>query len=374
MRSAVNFPKTVTLCTSAAAFSENQILKREVAEKYPGALWVPELVDKLTSHGISTVTGDVALRQVKAGKLNPSELWVIQEDRSSDADELIRLGAKGKVLLCFESPLFAANFYRDLATVSRRFEHCVVFRGALKDAFPLIDAYAMYFPSFDSTKSSQTISWEARKNLVMVAGNKYWKIRRSLIRNVAAKVRDIVRHNPERFSKKYSSTQLHDRRLAAMSHFGRRGKLDLFGGGWDSLQNLPLRWQNELSGIVSDLKPKPCANKLATIANYKFALCFENIEFPGYVTEKLIDCLAAGVVPIYWGAPDIHNFIPEDCFIDARKFETLDDLDNYLENFSNKDAQNFLDCSNSFLSGKKGRRYSYEGFAGEIESILMCQT
>lgn len=317
------------------------------------------------------VTGDVALRGVKTGELNPLEVWVIQEDRSSEADELLRLGAKGKVLLCCESPLFAADFYRNLSSISRKFEHSLIFRGAIKDAFPSIAAHALYFPSFDPTLPCPSLSWDARKYLVMVAGNKYWKIRRSAIRQLAAILRDIVTRSPQRFSSVYASNQLHDQRLAAISHFGRGGKLDLYGCGWGSLKNLPSRWQNELSATVFSLNPAPCTDKLATIAGYKFALCFENIEFPGYVTEKMIDCLAAGVVPIYRGAPDIQDFVPADCFIDARKFQSLNDLESYLERVSEAEWQKIMNRGSSFLSEAMGRRYSYRGFAERMEAMLM---
>ena len=371
MRSAVKLPSAVALCTGAAAFAENQILQREIAGRYPGALWIPELVERLIRHGVAMVTGDVALHRVNTGELSPSEVWVIQEDHSVEANELLRLGAKGKVLLCCESPLFAADFYRNLSHVSRKFEHSVVFRGALKDAFPLIAAQALYFPSFDTTRPCLSLSWDARKYLVMVAGNKYWKIRRSPIRQLAAKIREIVTRSPQRFSGAYASTQLHDQRLAAVSHFGRGGKLDLYGGGWGSLKNLPLRWQNELSATVSSLNPAPCADKLATIAGYKFALCFENIEFPGYVTEKMIDCLVAGVVPIYWGAPDVQDFVTKDCFIDARKFQSLTDLESYLDKVSEVEWQKIVNRGSSFLTEAMGQRYSYRGFAKRVEEMLI---
>jgi hypothetical protein len=205
----------------------------------------------------------------------------------------------------------------------------------------------------------------------MVAGNKYWKIRRSPIRQIAAKIRDLVLCSPERFSKEYASTQLHDERLAAISHFGRMGKLDLYGSGWGNLNNLPLHWQSELAATVSSLNPVTCGDKLATMANYKFALCFENLEFPGYVTEKVIDCLVAGVVPIYWGAPDIQEFIPEDCFIEARKFKSLDVLNAYLEKVSETEWIEIVSHGRAYLKSNAGQRYSYTGFAERMEAMLI---
>lgn len=371
MRPAVISTRVVALCTGAAPFSENQILRREIARMYPGALWMPELADRLHQRGISMVTGDVALRRVRAGELQASDTWVIEEDRSPEAEELISLGAKGRVLLCFESPLFAASFYRSLSRISRSFDHCVVFQGALKDASPLVKAHKLYFPSFDENQRCADQPWSARKYLVMVAGNKYWKIRRSPIRQMFAKIRDLALRSPERFASEHASAQLHDERLAAISHFGRAGRLDLYGSGWGNLNNLPSHWQIELAATVPSLNPAPCADKLATMANYKFALCFENLEFPGYVTEKVIDCLLAGVVPIYRGAPDIRDFIPENCFIDGRKFSSLDLLDVHLGKISEVEWVEILSYGRAFLQSIAGQRYSYKGFADRVEAMLI---
>jgi hypothetical protein len=367
----MNSSLVVALCTTASAFSENQILRAEVAKRYPGALWMPKLADKLLQRGIRTLTGDIALRQIRQGQLAPHDVLVIKEDLCTQADELIGLGAKGKIMLCCESPLFAANFYRNLASTSTSFEYCVVFRGALKDTFPKVASQTLYFPSFERSDLRNVLPWQTRKYLVMVAGNKYWKIRRSKIRNIIATIRDLLLRRPVRFSKEHSSSQLHDERLAAISYFGKTGTLDLYGSDWSNLSNLPLRWQRELSTLIPLLNPKECNDKLATIANYKFALCFENIEFPGYVTEKIIDCLAAKVVPIYWGAPDILEFIPETCFIDGRRFRSFEELETHLKNISEQAWVNIIRHGSEFLESIDGHRYSHTGFAEQVEEMLI---
>jgi hypothetical protein len=369
----VTTARVVALCTGATPFADNQILTREVATKYPGALWIPELADKLSQRGIPMVTGDVALRGVRTGEIHPAAVWVIEEDRSPEADELIRLGAKGKILLCFESPLFAPNFYRSLTRVSRRFDHCVVFRGVLKDVAPTVDAHPLYFPSFDVAHAGAELPWHARKHLVMVAGNKYWQIRRSPLRQIAATIRDLALRRPARNSKENGLLQLHDERLAAISHFGRKGALDLYGGGWGNLTNLPPTWQSELFVTISHLNPQPCVEKLATMGSYKFALCFENMEFPGYVTEKIIDCLVAGVVPIYRGAPDIAEFIPSNCFIDAKNFDAPDALDAHLNTLSEMEWREISQRGRAFINSEEGRIYSYAGFAARLEKMLFGQ-
>lgn len=40
-------------------------------------------------------------------------------------------------------------------------------------------------------------------------------------------------------------------------------------------------------------------NKLDTISQYKFSLCFENSIYPGYFTEKLLHAKITGTIPLY---------------------------------------------------------------------------
>ena len=59
-------------------------------------------------------------------------------------------------------------------------------------------------------------------------------------------------------------------------------------------------------------------------------LCFENAELKGWLTEKLFECLRTGTIPIYWGATDIEELVPTDCFIDMRRFADYSELLAYL--------------------------------------------
>lgn len=43
-------------------------------------------------------------------------------------------------------------------------------------------------------------------------------------------------------------------------------------------------------------------NKINYMSKFKFNLCPENSDYPGYVTEKIFDSFKAGCIPIYWGA------------------------------------------------------------------------
>lgn len=50
---------------------------------------------------------------------------------------------------------------------------------------------------------------------------------------------------------------------------------------------------------------------------YKFVIAFENSSHTGYVTEKIINPMFAGAIPIYWGAPDVGNHFNPHSFVDA---------------------------------------------------------
>jgi len=61
--------------------------------------------------------------------------------------------------------------------------------------------------------------------------------------------------------------------------------------------------------------------KLALLGRYRFNLAYENCIDRDYVTEKWFDCLLAGCVPVYLGAPNIADFAPApDSFVDASQF------------------------------------------------------
>jgi len=66
-----------------------------------------------------------------------------------------------------------------------------------------------------------------------------------------------------------------------------------------------------------------CESKYQVMAEYDFVLCLENMQMNGYVTEKIFDCFYSGAIPIYYGAPDIHAYIPKECMIDAREYRCL---------------------------------------------------
>src|SRR5260370_9612863 len=59
--------------------------------------------------------------------------------------------------------------------------------------------------------------------------------------------------------------------------------------------------------------------KRAFISQYKFTIAFENSSYPGYHTEKLLDPMMVGSLPIYWGNPSIDRHFNPNSFVNAHE-------------------------------------------------------
>jgi len=62
---------------------------------------------------------------------------------------------------------------------------------------------------------------------------------------------------------------------------------------------------------------------LAFIRDYKFTLAFENSASAGYTTEKLVEPMLAGSIPIYWGNPEVARDFNPRSFIDVARFPSF---------------------------------------------------
>ena len=137
--------------------------------------------------------------------------------------------------------------------------------------------------------------------------------------------------------------ELYGERIKAITYFNDKG-LVLYGYGWDKMPRHPFHfWCNIKCWRGS------CEDKIKTLSQYTFAICFENCKFDGYVSEKIYDCFKAGTIPIYLGAPDIEKYVPKNCFIDFRDFSGYDGLTNFLTNRTEKDLKRYQDNIKCFI-------------------------
>jgi hypothetical protein len=135
------------------------------------------------------------------------------------------------------------------------------------------------------------------------------------------------------------------------------GEFDLYGSRWsDSLTT----WR----GRAED--------KQETLKHYRFSLCIENSKgSKGYITEKIFDCFAAGVVPIYFGAPNIEEHIPSNCFIDMRQFEDYDKLYDFLKNMSKNIYEEYLEQIRAYLASEDAQRFTQPYFSEIFRQFLV---
>ena len=110
--------------------------------------------------------------------------------------------------------------------------------------------------------------------------------------------------------------------------------------------------------------------KRAVLSRYRFAICFENTVFPGYLTEKLFDCLLAGCIPVYWGDPTVAGQVPPACCIDYRQFSDLAELDRYLQQLGPEEVDDYLEAAADFLTSAAYTPFLADTFAAELLAVV----
>ena len=93
----------------------------------------------------------------------------------------------------------------------------------------------------------------------------------------------------------------HRRRLRFVERLLELSPMPRFGGGF---RDLPDKWEG--------------------LAPFRYSVAVENSRHDHYWTEKIADCFLAGTVPIYWGAPNIRDYFPEEAMI---LIDTLDPVE-----------------------------------------------
>lgn len=192
------------------------------------------------------------------------------------------------------------------------------------------------------------------KLCTMIAGNKANKDSRELYSERLNDIRWFEKNHPEHF--------------------------DLYGFGWDE-RNFSGKIINKLNMIKllkkafvekhPNYKGK-VESKNDILKKYKYAICYENVkDISGYITEKIFDCFFAGCVPIYWGAPNILDYIPKSTFIDRREFKNIAEVYNYINNMDENIYLQYISSIEKFLKSDAIKKFSGENFAETIiENIV----
>jgi alpha(1,3/1,4) fucosyltransferase len=78
-------------------------------------------------------------------------------------------------------------------------------------------------------------------------------------------------------------------------------------------------------------------DKLEFQNQYKFSIAFENSEFDGYTTEKIVHPKLVNSIPIYWGNPVVYKDWNTKSFINFYDFDNLSAVIEFIKEVDNND-------------------------------------
>lgn len=299
-----------------------------------GSEFCPYLVRLAREQGREVLSGSEALAAVRAGRIDARRIAVVQEEENGQGLALVSAGADPAVLLCMESPLFSPAFYDRLPHWRRIWRRQLLFSGGTD---------RMWFPSFDADAvddNAAGLPWAERKPCCAIVSYKH-----------CVGLRERHRDSPT-FAAAFAA-QLHDTRYRMFDVLRGCGVLDLYGQGWPPE-----------SGV------RPVADKLATLRRYRYALVIENVRWPGYVTEKVFDALAAGCVPLYMGPEAIGNYpyFPGHVAVAIAPESDAGALAYLVASSVRPDER--LAVGRNYLRLPEGLRHSWQGFARDLLAML----
>jgi hypothetical protein len=355
---------TIALAIRNEEFQQGRIFERDAIDAMRDSLrpialpWLTVAAEALR-RGVRLVTAD----QVGA---DASGVRLLAYDWPPAAAALAARGARPTVLTTLEPPVIAWSFYADLPRLSAGVAHGLVFRGARARLAPDCSFHELRYPQARRPIGAPP-SWGERGGfLAMINSNK--AIVRSPWRAFDRPRELSLKREAAAWRYRPIGRELYSERLRAVRWFARSPDFDLFGEGWERRHSQVDRATHAdamraYRGRTSD--------KLATLGRYRFALAFENARFDGYVSEKLFDCLYAGTIPVYLGAPDIARYVAPDAFIDARCFEGYAALESYLRSMSPASAEHHLAAARSFLDSPAVASFSAERFAEQVLDLCL---
>lgn len=120
---------------------------------------------------------------------------------------------------------------------------------------------------------------------------------------------------------------------------------------------------NNIGNVISD--------KTDFIKNYRFTIAFENTSSPGYTTEKLIEPLLVGSIPIYWGNPEVERDFNPGCMINVSNFHNFSDAIDYILSLENNiEAQREILKEPIFKNNRLPDSLSVDYILQPIEHLL----
>lgn len=263
---------------------------------------------------------------IKGGEKLDPEASVISFNgvQSKFLRTLLKVKSQKRFLVAFEPHVVMPQLYGD--RIPKYFDKIfVMFDDYIDDK----KYFKLYYPQPRLAPLDQKVAFDQKKLCTLINGK--WFSRRPL--------------------------ELYSQRVKIVKFFEALGtdEFDVYGKGWEGHQS----WK----GYVD--------SKWETLVNYKFCICYENMHTQnGYITEKIFDCLIGRCVPVYWGASNIGDYIPSDCFIDRRLFASDEELYHYLSNMDEETHEKYLSAGQAYLGSPESEYFSIEYFVDLIVGNL----
>ena len=353
-------------------FMGNRVFDIDYARQFPGAEAAAALGAVLRDAGLETVTADVYLSGPNAGR----PAVCLSNEITRFTDDLLSFDSVVPVACAsHESPIVAIDFYKRIREVSERYQHVFLWSGMRHKATGGATFHEISWPYPSFQPAAPSPSWLERGFLVLVSSNKRIFVPPTRFihpRHPRRTARGLIpawRLMRLRRSEPWLASELYKDRLDSIRHFSRSSDFDLWGRGWSDTSNLS---GVEAGAVARSYRGEvPVFDKVATLTRYRFALCFENTAFPGYVTEKIFDCFAAGCIPIYLGAPDINELVPANSFIDARDFRNFAGLESFIRALKPEIALQYVAAAADFMSSSRADRFTQGHFVREMSTVLL---
>lgn len=291
--------------------------------------------ENLRSKGVSVHTADYLFHDTsgRVAQYDYYSLGLLDNFEHFARDKKTRLAS----FVVMEPPVVAPHLYAALPRLTMVFDRVYV-HNIKGDGYSLADV---------DTNKLHRLFWPIPYADVL---EPYWhndtRMKRVVVINGS--------HNP-----RSRMRELYSARIKAMVQLSQLGVVDLYGIGWDrwwSREALWLPYWLNRRALMSIYKGK-CASKFEVLQNYEFCLCFENMRMDGYITEKLFDCLYAGTIPLYLGAPDILDYVPQDVFVDCRNYISWQEMWADVSAMSKTKIYAMREAGRAFLKSDMAKKF-----------------
>jgi hypothetical protein len=100
------------------------------------------------------------------------------------------------------------------------------------------------------------------------------------------------------------------------------------------------KYKNNVGGVVAGHFNSPEINQF--YQRGKFAITMENSYRPYYITEKLLNGLRSGVVPVYWGTSRVSEFFNPKRFLHLNADATEEDISEMIQRMKSMTDEEYL--------------------------------